>query len=88
MDGDLINRYRNKLQVSYNQFKGFSPFLYTEPFFNLNKPGYTAQRTMLGASISVKNIDITLLLGHETDKIKPGIWTDKFMLGTFLSYNF
>ncbi|MBS3772372.1 MAG: DUF2490 domain-containing protein [Bacteroidales bacterium] len=88
MDGDLINRYRNKLQVSYNQFKGFSPFLYTEPFFNLNKPGYTAQRTILGASIPVKNIDITLLLGHETNKIKPGTWTDKFMLGTFLSYNF
>ena len=89
MDGELINRYRNKFLFSYNKFKNFTPFFYTEPFFNLNKPEYTTQRTMLGASIPIWNgLNLTLLLGNQMDKVKPDTWSGKFMLGTFLTYNF
>ncbi|NOR74216.1 MAG: DUF2490 domain-containing protein [Draconibacterium sp.] len=88
MDGELIHRYRNQIQLSFNKFNVITPYLSTEFSFYLKEPGYSRQRTVLGAGIPIKNLYLNLFLGHQVDKIIPGEWYNKFMMGTGLSFSF
>lgn len=88
MDGELIHRYRNQIQLSFNKFNAIAPYISTEFSFYLKELGYSRQRTVLGASIAIKNLDFNLFFGHQIDKVIPGQWHNKFMMGTGLSIGF
>jgi hypothetical protein len=87
-DGELINRYRNQVQLMYKKFNVFSPYVSTEFSFYFNELGYSRQRTILGSFIHVKSVNFNLFFGHQLNEDFPGLWTNKFMLGTGLSYKF
>jgi hypothetical protein len=87
-DGELINRYRNQVQVAFTKLKRITPYLSTEFSFYFNQLDYTRQRTIFGAEIPIKSLSLNLFLGHQINEDLPGIWTNKIMLGTGLSYGF
>lgn len=86
IDGELINRYRNQLQLSYKKFRTFTPYLSTEFSFYLSEPGYSRQRTTLGTQIPVKRINFNLFFGHEVNEDFPDVWTHKLMTGISVIY--
>ena len=88
IDGELINRYRNQVQLAFTKFKRITPYLSTEFSFYFNKLEYTRQRTILGAEIPIKSINLNLFVGHQINEDLPEIWTHKIMLGTGLNYSF
>ena len=88
IEGKLINRYRNQVQLMYKKFKVFSPTISTEFSFYFNKLNYSRQRTIVGSFIHVKNLNFILFLGHQINKDFPGVWNHKIMLGTGMSYKF
>ena len=87
-DGELVNRYRNQLQLTYKKFKVVNPYISTEFSFYFNKLDYTRQRTIMGSFIHVKNVNFNLFLAHQVNEDYPDIWKHKFILGTGMSYKF
>ena len=88
MDGQLINRYRNQVQLAFTKFENIKPYFSTEFSFYFNKLNYTRQRTILGAEIPIKKVSLNLFLGHQINEDFPEIWNTKIMLGTGASYSF
>lgn len=88
MDDELINRYRNQVQLAFTKFKRITPYFSTEFSFYFNKLDYTRQRTIIGAEIPIKSINLNLFVGHQINEDFPEIWVNKIMLGTGLSYGF
>lgn len=88
INDQLINRYRNQLQLTFNKFKVFTPYVSTEFSFYFNELGYSRQRNILGTIIHINSVNINLFLGHQLNEDLPGLWTTKFMLGTGFSYKF
>lgn len=88
MDGDLINRYRNQLQLSFTKYKRITPYVSTEFSFYFSPLDYTRQRTLFGAQIPANHFNFNLFLGHQINEDSPEIWTNKMMLGTTLNYVF
>lgn len=88
IDGQLTNRYRNHIQFSYSRFKAITPYLSTEFSIFIKNFDYTRQRTILGAEIPIKSVNLNLFLGHQLNEDIPEVWTRKIMLGTGLSYSF
>ncbi len=88
MDGELINRYRNQLQLSFTKSKKITPYFSTEFSFYFDKFDYTRQRTILGAEIPVKNFVLNLFAGHQLNKDFPNDWNATIMTGTGLVYRF
>ncbi|MCG6186029.1 DUF2490 domain-containing protein [Maribellus maritimus] len=87
-DGELINRYRNQLQLMYKKFKVVSPYISTEFSFYFDEFGYSRQRTILGSFIHVKNVNFNLFLGHQINEDYLDVWKHKLILGTGMSYKF
>ena len=88
MDGEFVNRYRNQIQFAYTRFEKITPYLSTEFSFYFNKLDYTRQRTILGALIPVKKVNLNLFLGHQLNEDRLNEWGTKIMLGTGLNYQF
>jgi len=88
INDQLINRYRNQLQLTFNKFKVFTPYVSTEFSFYFNELGYSRQRNIVGSFIHINSVNINLFLGHQLNEDLPGLWTTKFMLGTGFSYKF
>ena len=88
MNGELINRYRNQVLLAYEKFNAFKPYLSTEFSFYFNELGYSRQRSIIGAQIPVKQLNINLFFGHQVDEYLPEHWYNKFMVGTGLVYSF
>lgn len=89
IEGELINRYRNQLQFTYNKFKVFTPYVSTEFSFYFNELGYSRQRNIIGSFIHVtRNVNLNVFLGQQFNEDFPGLYTTKFMLGTGFSYKF
>lgn len=89
IDGELINRYRNQMQLMYSKFKVFTPYVSTEFSFYFDELGYSRQRNIVGSFIHViDNVNLNLFFGHQLNEDIPGLWTTKFMLGTGVSYKF
>lgn len=89
MDGELINRYRNQLQLTFNKFEVFTPYVSTEFSFYFDEFGYSRQRSIVGSAIHViNNVNLNLFLGQQFNEDLPGLWTTKFMLGTSVMYQF
>ena len=89
IDGELINRYRNQLQLTYDKCKAFTPYVSTEFSFYFDELGYSRQRNIVGSFFHViQNADINLFFGHQLNEDLPGLWTTKFILGTGISYKF
>lgn len=88
IDGELIHRYRNQLQLMFKKFDKFSPYISTEFSFYANKFDYTRQRTVLGSFVHVKNLNFNLFFGHQINEDYPEEWKHKLMMGTGLSYVF
>jgi len=82
MDGELINRYRNQVQLAFTKFRGITPYFSTEFSFYFNKLDYTRQRTILGAEIPIKSINLNLFVGHQINEDLPEVWNNKIMMGT------
>jgi len=88
MNGELINRYRNQVLLGYEKFKSFTPYISTEFSFYFNEFGYSRQRSIIGAEIPIKNLNLNLFFGHQVDEFPKDNWYTKFMVGTGLSYSF
>jgi hypothetical protein len=88
IEGNLIHRYRNQMQLTITKFDKITPYFSTEFSFYLNKLRYTRQRTILGAEIPINNIKLNLFLGHQINEDFPDIWINKIMMGTGLRYSF
>ncbi len=88
IDGDLIHRYRNQMQLAITRFDKITPYFSTEFSFYFNKLVYTRQRTILGTEIPINNIKLDLFLGHQINEDFPGFWANKFMMGTGFKYIF
>lgn len=88
MDGEFINRYRNQVQFAYTKFKRIIPYFSTEFSFYFNKLDYTRQRTVLGAEIPIKSINLNLFVGHQINEDFPETWNNLIMMGTGVSYSF
>lgn len=87
-DGELINRYRNQIQLSYSNFEKFTPFVSTEFSFYFNEYNYSRQRTILGANVPLKKINLSIWTAHQINEDLPRQWSSKFILGTGVFYNF
>lgn len=88
INGELINRYRNQVLLAYEKFNAFTPYLSTEFSFYFNELGYSRQRSIIGAEIPIKNVNLNLFFGHQIDEVIPEHWYNKFMVGTGLIYSF
>ena len=88
MDGELINRYRNQLQLAFTKWEKVTPYFSTESSFYFNQLGYSRQRTIVGAEIPIKKFKINLFTGHQLNEDFLDVWNTKFMLGTGLVYRF
>ena len=88
IDGDLIHRYRNQMQLTITKFDKITPYFSTEFSFYINKLDYTRQRTILGAEIPINNIILNLFLGHQINEDFPDIWINKIMMGIGFKYSF
>ncbi len=88
MNKEMINRYRSRLKFCFIKFEAFVPYFSSEFFFYFNKLDYVSQRTILGAVVPMKDIDLNLFIGHQISKYYSNSWTDKIMIGTSLVYNF
>jgi hypothetical protein len=88
MEGDLINRYRNQLRISYLKLKKIAPYCSTESFFYFNDFRFNRQRSFIGANIFVSKIIFDLYLGHQINEHAPRHWENESMLGTSLTYRF
>ena len=88
MDGELINRYRNQVQLAFTKFDKVTPYFSTEFSFYFDDFGYSRQRTILGAEIPIKKVNLNLFLGHQFNEDFIDDWNHKIMLGTGLSYSF
>lgn len=87
-DGELINRYRNQVQLMFKKSELFTPYLSTEFSFYFNKLDYTRQRSILGSFIHVKSVNFNLFMAHQINEDYPDIWKNKVILGTGMSYKF
>ena len=88
MDGGLINRYRNQIQLAYTKSKKLTPYISTESSFYFNPLNYTRQRTIIGAEIPLKNFELNLFAGHQLNEDLPKVWNTTFMIGTGLMVHF
>ena len=88
IDGELINRYRNQVQLMFKKFDKFSPYISTEFSFYFDELGYSRQRTVLGSLIHIKKVNLNLFFGHQINEDYPEVWKHKLMMGTGLSYKF
>ena len=88
IDGELVNRYRNQLQLAYLKLKAFTPYLSTEFFFYVKQLDYARQRTLLGIDIPVKSVNINLFGGYQVNEDAPDQWGERYLLGTSLNYTF
>lgn len=88
IEKELINRYRNQLQLQYKKYKKFTPYFSTEFSFYFDELNYSRQRTIIGALIPVQSFHLNLFLGHQLNEDELHEWGTKFMMGTGLSYVF
>ena len=88
MEGELINRFRNQVQFAFTIFKKITPYFSTEFSFYFDELGYSRQRTVLGAEIPIKSVNLNLFLGHQINEDFLDVWNNKLMFGTGLSYSF
>lgn len=88
IDGKLINRYRNQLQLSFTRFNGIIPYVNTESSFYFNPIYFARQRTTMGFNVPVKSVNLIVFAGHQVDDFFSLGWLNKFMLGTSLNYIF
>lgn len=88
MEGELIHRYRNQVQVAFTKFEKIKPYFSTEFSFYFDELAYSRQRTILGTEIPIKNVNLNLFLGHQINEDFLDDWNNKIMMGTGLSYRF
>ena len=88
MDGNLINRYRNRVQISYIKLKRIAPYCSSESFFYFNDFRFNRQRSFVGTNIFVSKIIFDLFLGYQVSEKTQGKWENESMLGTSLTYCF
>lgn len=88
LEGELVNRYRNQVQFSFTKFEKITPYLSTEFSFYFDELGYSRQRTILGAQVPIKRINVNLFMGHQINEDFVDEWNNKIMMGTGLSYSF
>ena len=88
IDKELINRYRNQLQLQYKEFNKFTPYISTEFSFYFDEFNYSRQRTIIGALIPIQSFHLNVFLGHQLNEDVLYEWRTKFILGTSLSYSF
>lgn len=88
IDSNLMNRYRNEMALHYTKFTGFSPFVSTEFFVNLDQLNYAGQRTVLGIDFPIQNWKLNVFSFYETNKDNQGLYSDKLVVGSALVYQF
>lgn len=84
----MVNRYRNQIKLKYHKFEKIIPYVSTEFFFYFDKLKYVRQRTALGMNIPFKSLNVNVFGALELDKIQPGYWYKKYLVGTSLNYSF
>lgn len=92
IDGEMFNRYRNRIQLEYNVRDKLIPYVSTAAFFYFDEFRYSRQRTTLGAVVLIKSVALNVFGVHQVDRILPELdietWYNRFILGTSLSYSF
>lgn len=88
LEGQLINRYRNQLQLGFRRINHLLPYLSTELSWFIDPMDFSRLRTLVGVLFFLKHVNLNLFWGHELNENSPGLWSSKLMLGTAFSYRF
>lgn len=91
IEGRVVPRYRNRLEIEYSKLNWISPYVSTESFFHANHLRYSRQRSIVGIEIPYRTLALDLFGVHQYDRgessVKGG-HINRFIFGTSLNYSF